>query len=204
MIYSNLNSTQIAAFPVVNRDAKHSGDIYARHTSEEMLSGMVNKLIDSDGFVITPQTEFGMDNEFTFNVHGYYFRIKSLKNLLDTFSDIVYGDQIYAEIALKNFGAWGRWVEIDGQDETSDVEVTDDSEFYYTGVKFVLVKYYESYAPSRTDVITFATPLLKFVGNNSENNWSNGWYVPENNYIKFNKSSYVIEKIDGGDLDALE
>lgn len=84
----NITSKNIAVFPAVNRDIEQSNDIYSRHTSEQFLTGIVNKLIDRDGFVITEKEDFKSGLHFAFNIHGYYFEIDDLDKIIKT-SDAV-------------------------------------------------------------------------------------------------------------------
>jgi len=211
-----LKSPYIGAFPVVNRTASKSGDIYARHTTEEMLSGIVNKLIDTNGFVITTQSEFGLDRPFAFNIYGYYFKTQNdtvtdpstisdpsklegtLRRIIELFDNIGIGDEIYAHAAIEKNG---QWTELYGLDYTDDITPSETSIYYYSGVEFILKKANES-APVSTTT-DFYIPLVKYVGD-TDVAWESGWYVPDINYLKFNKNSFTISRIDGGDMFILD
>ena len=73
-----LATEDIFVFPSARRMNKQ---VSARLVSEASLANIVNKLIETDGFVITPEPETGDYTEngfiptqpFEFNVHGYYF-----------------------------------------------------------------------------------------------------------------------------------
>ncbi len=137
-----VQSINIKAYPVVNRNTAVSGDTYSRHTSEATLTGIINKLINSDGFVITQKTDIDQDKEFAFNIHGYYFSVAKLANIIDI---VVPSDRtssgfwtgvVYACINLEENG---QWVELKNQDETNftgnDGEPSVES-YYYKSVNF--------------------------------------------------------------------
>lgn len=173
-----LESTQVKVFPSTRRG---TNQVSARLITEYFLVGIVNKLIDTQGFVITPDPPSGYfpqtsTAQFEFNIHGYYFVIANISKILSEFRT---SQEIYARIKLTDDSC----IELKGQDETADLEVTDDSVFRYHGVEFV------NYKPS--DDYYY---LLLFKKGESTN-----WYVPSESRIKFFTKSISID-IDGGEI----
>ena len=72
---SFLSSGLIRVFPATRRTANLT---YARQVTEANLVGMINKLIDEKGFVITKLygNESGLTTDFSFNIYGYNFTAK--------------------------------------------------------------------------------------------------------------------------------
>lgn len=108
-----LNSDKIKIFPSAKRGITKP---YSRLTTEESFVRIVNKLIDTDGFVI------GIDGtNIEFNIHGYYINadLPELESLFSSSTDI------YAKIQLTTVGDNK---ELDGTDDASDEE--------YKGVVF--------------------------------------------------------------------
>lgn len=218
MATSYVKSDQIKAFPVVNRNTEASGDTYAKHTSEATLAGIVNKLIDSDGFVITPRNKIKLDGEFAFNIYGYYFNVAKLQYILEAVikneTDInsnTWPRSVYAGIDLEKNG---QWLELAGSDETSEVyndkeKTIDPNTYQYTSVKFTtssedlkkMSHYIELFLLSKlgsndVEVVLPSDDLkLDFSWTDSGNTYE--IYVKNNNYIKFSGISF---KVDGGDL----
>ena len=217
MAISYVKSDQIKAFPVVNRNTAVSGDKYAKHTSEATLTGIVNKLINSDGFIITPRNKIKLDSEFAFNIFGYYFNVSQLQYILDAVLKNVSGTgpwlgSVYAGIDLTQNG---QWTELAGGDETTetgnDNKDIDPDTYQYKSVKFTTSledlantsHYIELFLLSRTDANTDKSTLpsddikLDFSCKDANNNVYE-IYVKNNNYMKFSGISF---RVDGGDLD---
>ena len=131
----NLNSKKIIAYPVVNRNLEVTGDITSRHTSEDLLTGIVNKLIDTDGFVITKREDFELGKPFSFNIHGYYFKVEKFEDILNLFDSLVKNDRIYAAIDLISRGSW---LELAGQDMPVG-DPTELTNYKYSSVNFIKV-----------------------------------------------------------------
>jgi len=202
----NIKSTQIRVFPTVHRNMKVSGDIYSRHTSEDFLTSIVNRLIDEDGFVITVKDDFHNTSPFRFNIHGYYFNVETLDDIIDSFDHpvdeegnplpaIEGGSVLYAYIKTKDMG--GNWKELLGNDESSVVNEPPIESYTYTGLVIT------DTPPIESDDLYFLPILIKSVeGADPEYNWNKtGWYVPSESYIKFNGPSFKLDRIDGGDMD---
>lgn len=216
MAISYVKSNQIKAFPVVNRNTAASGDTYAKHTSEATLTGIVNKLINSDGFVITPRNKIKLDSEFAFNIFGYYFNVASLEYILEAVLKNVTDSSpwlgsVYAGIDLVENG---QWTELMGGDESTESGNTGEpaiDSYQYKSVKFTTSledltntsHYIELFLLSRNnssaDKSTLPSDDIKL-----DFSWKDQYgniyelYVKNNNYIKFSGISF---KIDGGDLD---
>ena len=226
MAISYVKSNQIKAFPVVNRNTAVSGDTYAKHTSEATLTGIVNKLINSDGFVITPRNKIKLDSEFAFNIFGYYFNVASLEYILEAVLKNVTDSSpwlgsVYAGIDLVENG---QWTELMGGDESTESGNTGEpaiDTYQYKSVKFTTSledltntsHYIELFLLSRNNSNTetwcifpsFLSPVFEFPCFNSrsindckELKYKFMNFLKNNNYIKFSGISF---KIDGGDLD---
>jgi len=199
----NITSKNIAVFPAVNRDIEQSNDIYSRHTSEQFLTGIVNKLIDRDGFVITEKEDFNSGLRFAFNIHGYYFEIDDLDKIIKTQDavELPAGAFLYAYIRLEKHGVW---TELVGNDATQESGNDGDPTTYkYTSLTITSVK--PVIPETEKDTTFFLTILGKTPAGESVNkDWNGtGWYVPEDSYIKFDGPSFILDTIDGGDLDKL-
>ena len=108
-----LNSEKIKIFPSAKRGVTKP---YSRLTTEQSFVKIVNKLIDTDGFVINLDR-----NELEFNIHGYYINA-DLTSLTELFPSSL---NIYAKIKLVQVGDN---FELDGVDDAIDEE--------YKGVQF--------------------------------------------------------------------
>ena len=174
---SYLASTKIEVFPSTKRGSYQPS---ARLMSEASLVNIVNKLIDTDGFVVTPDEDVVTTNSsgtitgqvtdkpFEFNIKGYYFRIGQLSYLLDKFSG---ASNIYARIHLNTAD---NYIELAEQD--------DDGE--YRGLEFTNTE------PNETANYYYIWLLAK----------QNGyWVVPIDSRVKFVYDFAV--GVDGGDLD---
>lgn len=107
---SYIASTGIDVFPSTRRSSYPT----SRLMSEENVVSIVNKFLDTDGFVISNSlTEAGLD----FNIHGYYFHV-DYTPLLAAASSIANSD-IYAHIILittENSESGENYIELWGQD----------------------------------------------------------------------------------------
>lgn len=207
---ANLNSTLIKAFPAVNRSVEHSGDPYARHTSEQTVSSVVNKLIDTNGFVITKLEDVALDKPFAFNIYGYYFTVDRPLDIINLWDEDYWNDKepgaytFYAKIEIASRGkidSKNSWWELSGQDveETVKIEQVESTVWKYSAVDFTIGK------PNQ---VTQANPYAV----------NNGWayYIPLFDYIydpDVSNRQIVVQRdyymkfggysfsVDGGDLD---
>lgn len=104
MAYSLSKNIQI--FPVTQRNI---WDPLGRLTTEYNLTSILNKLLDVDGFVFTPNnfsggkkvpivtSKTGEDSTLDFNLYGYVIHIESLQSLLKSLG---YESDIYAHILI--------------------------------------------------------------------------------------------------------
>ena len=166
-------SDKIDVFPATRRTFQSS---HSRQVTEASIAGIVNRLIDKDGFVVTnlPNNAEQQNNMmFEFNIHGYYFRA-SLGDLVSPFNNDVYGI-----ITIDNGNVY-EFNELVGSDENN----------LYKGIRFsesdpsnaILENEYYLHLLSKVDSV---------------------WQVPERSKIKFLPSSVDIELIDGGEILAL-
>ena len=172
-----LSSANISVFPSTRRGMKQ---VSARLMSESSFVNIINKLIDTDGYVITPEIESIGNIDFTepfeFNINGYFFSVDRANRITALFP---YAQTIYANIYLDDAG---NFKELKGQD--FDVSA---SNWQYQGVNF-----------SSTDLTQDQSSpadfsLLLFVKNNS-----NAWTVPVESRVKFDYA-YALG-VDGGEV----
>ena len=216
-LVKNIASTGIRVYPAVNRNAKESGDIYARHASEEFLAGIVNKLIDTQGFVITSHEAIDAaiqakkDINFAFNINGYYFTILNLEDDLLEWAKACTWEEgqeknLYAYIYTENHGTW---VELAGGDETSETgnEITPENPVESLGnYTYKCLSISNSYPVNSdpTKELFVLNILRKTPEDRPDLNWGGlGWYVPAESYIKFTGASFILDRVDGGDLSKL-
>ena len=172
-----INTEDISVFPSTRRSHYQ---VSARLISEKSVSDIINKLIDTNGFVITPDTTEQDTVDFTapfeFNIHGYYFSIASGQDLISMFSNPSVDDKIYANIYLDTSG---NYIELKGQ----DVDV--NSIWVYQGVTF-----------SDSDLTEDSNPadysLLLFVYDGTY------WQVPVESRVKF-EYNFALG-VDGGEI----
>jgi len=168
-----INSDKIIVFPSTRRGANQQD---ARLLTEKSMAGIINQLIDLDGFIITPPEKISSTNSFEFNIKGYYFKVNQLKDITDLFN---------TSTALKIFGVitldeGNGYIELMGQDDTQGNTQTS----IYKGVSF-----------SDTSSAAANTYSLQLLYRTSSS--STTWLVPENSRFKFISSSLNID-IDGG------
>lgn len=93
-----IKTNDIAVFPSTRRMNVQPS---ARLASEQSFANQIGKLIETSGFVITPEngTEAGYDPDepFEFNIHGYFFWVKTASEITSNFST---EDSIYGNIRL--------------------------------------------------------------------------------------------------------
>lgn len=196
-----LATENIFVFPSARRMNKQ---VSARLVSEASLANIVNKLIETDGFVITPEPEEGnyVDNgfipsePFEFNVHGYYFKAITANDIYK----VVFGnsytfdspssnetDSIYANIYL-DISTDPNYVELKVQD--GQINELDENSLF-KGVTFSdtdLTK--ESSSPADYSLKLFEKET--FSGGVSK------WVVPIESRLKF---IYTFALgVDGGEI----
>ena len=161
----NLDSSKIKVFPSARRN--YSGDQFSRLMSESSLVSIVNKLVDTDGFVIT--SSYTADSPIEFNIHGYYFNVSDVDDITDSFSSLSTGGKVYAIITLSSATTGGvTFTELSGID--------DNLTNKYEGVTFD--------TSSGSGSLTYSLPILQKT--------SSGWKIPEASLIKFNTDGGLI------------
>lgn len=163
----NIASDNISVYPSSRRGAQKPE---SRLLTESALVSIVNKLIDTDGFVITRTLD--LQQIFEFNIHGYYFKVDPASSLTALFPDAEVDDVIYGIIKMVKLSE--NIVELDGQDEDGS----------YTGVQFSLTP--------TSDLDSYQLALL--VKNNA------GWSIVEDSKFKFAASSSQSSNVDGGEI----
>lgn len=214
-----LNSTQIKVFPAVNRSVKYSGDPYSRHTSEETISSIVNKLIDTNGFVITQIDEnydIAAQEHFAFNIYGYYFNVSKLDNIINLWNEaewVAKGAGTYTIYAKINIAARGKidesanaWHELAGQDEQMlDITGKLTDIYKYTSIDFLteLPSIAVTNPYEEKNGLSYYIPLFDFIfeledSGSSATLKNKQVIVQPEYYLKFTGHSFIV---DGGDLD---
>lgn len=170
----NTASSNIKVFPAARRIGE--ADPFSRLMSESTIASIVNRLVDSEGFVITSNTGTISSGVFEFNIFGYYIRIANISSILSSLSS---GTSIYATIFLQNFTNDGvTYTELVGTD-------SETSSPTYSGVEFTT-----SIPSDRTDQEKHSLKILEKV--------SGSWKVPSESRMKFSSDSLDIDVIDGG------
>lgn len=177
---ANLSTANVDVFPSARRVRTQAS---ARLFSESSFVNIVNKLIDTGGYVITPETDdntatyigFKPSEKFDFNIFGYYFTVEKASDItsLAGSSDL----NIYASIVLD---VDGNFAELTGQDDNG----------VYEGLIFT------STEPSNADVGEYQQvhSLLLF----QRASTSTAWYIPSASRVKF---TYGFPSgVDGGIL----
>lgn len=165
-------SGKIKVFPASRRVG--SADPFSRLMSESTITSIVNRLISSDGFVITHyESNYEISGLFEFNIFGYYIRVDDIEDVLDAFDDYT---SIYASIELDDTATSGlHYLQIVGIDDTN-----------YTGVKFT--------DTARTGTNIHCIKLFE------RTTTSSNWEVPDESYIIFSKDNLSLYDIDGGEI----
>ena len=126
----NIESGNIKVFPSVRRSDE--SDLDARLPSEYNLTNIVNRLTNTDSFIVEGLTIVkNLDGAIQLtsgscNIHGYYFEIKNSIIL----NDIGNHDKVYLKIETET-SAVNSFVELVGNDESNNV---------YTGLQIVYRK----------------------------------------------------------------
>lgn len=184
MAYTYLNSGDIEVFPSTRRSFNSSR---SRQVTEAHLAGIVNKLIDSDGFVITPEiTSTGAS--FDFNIHGYFFSttVDKIAAAVSPSAEVV----VYGIITIDtqvppppaNTQVPPAFYELEGVDVNN----------VYQGLKLTI----DPNDLNNLSANSYYLALLEY-NPNPESGASN-WKIPERSRIKFVGSVIDIDCIDGG------
>ena len=183
---ANLSSDSIKVFPCANRGTNYN--LQARLTSEYNLTSIINQLIDTDSFVITPQVS-STQTSLSFNIHGYYFNVDDYTKIT---SLGISGNDIYAWIRVRSSTVDGViFYELaTGGTEEETSEVLDDSNNNFLGVNFTS----QSNIPQSGDNNDIYSLYLL-------HNSSGTWQVPSESTVKFITSNTKRSvRIDDGTL----
>ena len=172
---STINSDNITVFPSTRRAGSKP---LSRLMSEQAWAGIVNKLIDLEGFVISDSSTITDDTPLEFNLFGYYFRILNPVTSLGLGTTFTSGS-VYAHIELVTSTASDnlQYEELFGQDDNGK----------YTGL---VINNSLNYSPQHQGIVK----TLKV----AELSSSNSWVVPDDSKIRFSKDSLDLSVIDGG------
>lgn len=164
---SYLATEQVTVFPSTKRADKQ---VSARLMTEQAIVGIVNRLIDRDGFVVTTDDELQSDEHvFAFNIHGYYFEISSYAELKALFNDDKNAMNIYAHIFIDTTG---NYTELFGQDNDGK----------YQGLQFS----YDGKVKNSNNREEHKLLLL------TREAFESRWFVPNESRIKFELDGGVI------------
>lgn len=172
---STVISENIAVFPSTRRAGSKP---LARLMSEQALAGIVNKLINLEGFVISDFTEYEDTVPLEFNLYGYYFKISNPITSLGLGSTFSSG-AVYAHIEIVTSIASDmlEYEELFGQDDNGR----------YTGL---VIDSSPDYVAQHGGFVK----TLKLAELSNPNVWS----VPEGSKVRFSKDSLDLSVIDGG------
>lgn len=173
---SYIKSSNIEVFPSTRRA---DYQLSARLMSEARIAGIINQLVDKEGFVITSEDNYSTSSPFEFNIKGYYFKITDLPSLFLSFAD---STSIYAQIRLQSNEGY---MEIVGQDD-AHLAVPDGTDGYYYGVNFL------SLQPAE-EVNSYFLKLFE------RSSVSDSWAIVPNSWDKFDSTSLDFI-VDGGKI----
>lgn len=174
---SNISSSNISVFPSTKRGNYQRS---ARLISESNLVGIVNRLLDSDKFVITQNNVSGLaplDSPFELNIHGYYFNIKTCSTIIDAMSSVP-TNSIWANIVI---GTTDEYSELMGQDSGGGEESA------YSGISFSSDGEESDTLPAGQQ--RYSLKILEKSGAL--------WTIPSDSTVKYSSTRFFGE-IDGG------
>lgn len=171
---SFLNTENVKVFPSTRRSVNQ---VSARLMTEQSLVSIINKLIDTDGFVITLDENLSNTACFDFNIHGYYFSISQLQDIINLYNDDESVMKIYGSIRIEKPITNNKYPELLGQDD----------ENLYQGLHITS----EPLVDTTVDVHHLL--LLQRDG------FEQPWYVPAESRVRFNFDS-LESSLDGGEI----
>lgn len=173
MAQGYVNSADIRVFPATRRDEEYQRQ--SRLFTEKNVVDIINRLVDKENYVVSVAAE--ANKPFEFVLHGYYFRVDAIEDILNIFVDSGYTN-IYA------------WIELDTGTEFDELAGQDD-EGKYLGVGFS-----NTISPEwrTSDNIYYLNILQKDTTTTPPS-----FKVPEESFVIFDEKSIFID-IDGGIL----
>lgn len=182
----HIKSNDLKLFPCTKRGSFQRS---ARLFSEENTTKLVNNLLDTNGFMITTDTN---SIPVEFNIFGYYFSIANM-TLNDIGSKFNDSTSIYAYITLDGITINDIYTNYEIQYfDVRDPNSSDENPtYYYNGLTFT------------DEMPTGDSKVLKYI-KILEKNDENEWQVPKSSLAKFNFTSiknFNIDRIDGGEIE---
>ncbi len=174
---SYLVSNEINLYPTALRGGTDiSGQVFdpeSRLGTEFNLTSSVNRITIDGSFVISYS-----GNILEFSIHGYYFRVKSVSNLISGFTS---DNKIFANIRIKelaqdNYKLKSLVCYEDGSSTNLDVDSSGTSEF--KGVSF-------TNSSQGDNINTFSLEILRKV--------NGSWVVPETSLLKVDTKSIMVD-----------
>lgn len=163
-----LASSHVSVYPSARRSSTAPE---SRFMTEARFVSLVNKLIDSTGFIISNTVATG--GTFEFNIYGYHFAVDA-DDLITMISSASTGQHLIAHITL---ATTGDVTELVGQDESSN----------YTG----LVLTVENSVPTSTATDKYLGLITKT---------ESSYEICTQSVSKFNVGSLNVTVIDGGTI----
>ena len=182
-------SSQIKVFPTTKRN-----DIYdrsARLPTEYNLTNIINRLTSRDSFIIdglsilSNQLQTG-----SFNIHGYYFELKSPYNL-STFNPSE-NQLLCLNLTLKESNVSGStFIEIISGDQNQSSQSSNSD---YEGLTIEVITKEDNQEDPYTTLnsesnFVYHLPIARYI--------SGAWQVIENNRLKYNSSDLAVNISEG-------
>lgn len=167
-----IKTEDISVFPSTRRMVVQPS---ARLVSEQSFANQISKLIETDGFVITPEdgsdAGYSSDEPFEFNIHGYYFWVESAVKITSQFSN-GQENSIYGNIRLDKEG---NYAELQGQDVSSPIGSTTS---FYQGLELSSTDLTKATGSDKAD---YSLKLFEKIVDGE----STYWAVPIESRLKF-------------------
>ena len=164
-----LATNKINVFPSTRRVQTQTT---ARLMTEEAMVRIINQLIESDGFIISPSA-FDLSAPLEFNIQGYYFNIATINDVISNFDS---STEVYAYIVIDTSNQY--YYELKGQDINSEYQglfITDDADW----------------SSQDSDTITYKLKLFE------RETTSDTWGMAKESFVMFKDMSVDID-VDGG------
>lgn len=186
---NSLHSSSVFAFPAVKRGVYYNDR--ARLMSENAIISQTDRLIDTEGFLITDTLTDDTTN-LEFVISGYYFSvlISDIISTIQDIDDLEEGKYLVASIGLQQTGTEYEMLQHDDESDN------------YNGLVFST----DSNGPTLTDMTTLlggqvsvvlSLPILYCNGDKST---INGFELVPTSKKKLKRKSLIIDTIDGGEI----
>lgn len=164
-----LNTSKVKVFPSTRRVQTQTT---ARLMTEAAMVGIINQLVSSESFIISPQT-YSDSAPLEINIKGYYFKINNISDIVSNFSSAT---DIYAYIVIDTSNEY--YHELKGQDINSE----------YQGLYFDSS---DSWSSPDANTETYKLKLFE------RGSTSDDWTMSKSSFIMFADINSDID-IDGG------